>query len=304
MLISGCGAARLRPKSLVGTSDMSVIVIRNCKPTNLKKGDDIIILKTSDGIELFYEIYGEKRNTPIVLVHGLGAEHNMWLPQILKYPSQGLFVIAPDMRGHGRSSKVKSFKISDCARDINELLEHLGIAKANLVGVSMGGLIAQQFACDFPEKVEKLVIVDSFSDVRTFTEKFAGWIQWLAIKVAPGLLSKSLGSAYKGPDKAQALRYFKEAYSRIDKKQLLSARAEVNRFDIIDRLGEIKASTLVLVGDGFGDFAINMAKRTANAIRDSQFKILKGGCDPSNLVVPDVFDDEVLDFIKTTEEKQ
>lgn len=96
---------------------------------------------------------------------------------------------------------------------------------------------------------------------RTFAEKLAGWMQWLTIKVAPGLLSKSLESAYKGPDKAQALQYFQEAYSRMDKKQLLYARAEVNQFNIIDRLGEIKAPTLVLVGDGFGEFAINMAKK-------------------------------------------
>lgn len=262
-----------------------------------------MILKTSDGIELFYETYGEKDNTPIVLVHGLGAEHNMWLPQISKYPSQGLFVITPDMRGHGNSSKVKSFKISDCAKDINELLEHLEITRANLVGVSMGGLIVQQFACDFPEKVSKLVIVDSFSVANNFMEKFAGWLQWFTIKVAPGLLRKSLGLMYKGPDKALALQYFQDAYSRMDKEQLLNSRAEINRFNIIDRLGEIKVPTLILVGDGFGEFAINMAKRTANAIKGSQLKVLKRGCDPSNLVVPDVFDNEVLGFIKNTKDR-
>ncbi len=262
-----------------------------------------MILKTSDGIELFYETYGENENTPTVLVHGLGAEHNMWLPQISRFPSQGLFVIAPDMRGHGNSSKVKSFRIIDCAKDIHELLEYSGITKADLVGISMGGLIVQQFACDFPDKVGKLVIVDSFSEVNTFAEKLAGWMQWLTIKVAPGLLGKSLGSAYKGPDKAQALRYFQEAYSKIDKKQLLYAREEVNRFNITNRLGEIIAPTLVLVGDQFGEFAINMAKKTANAIKGSQFKILKGGCDPSNLVAPDLFDNAVLDFLRTTEEE-
>lgn len=263
-----------------------------------------MILKTSDGIELFYEAYGERENTPIVLVHGLGAEHNMWLPQIIEYPSQGLFVIAPDMRGHGNSGRVKSFKISDCARDISELLEHLGVTRANLVGVSMGGLIVQQFICDFPEKVDKLIIADSFSEVSTFTEKFAGWIQWLTIKIVPGLLMRSLGALYKGPDRAQALQYLEEAYSKIDKEQLLHARAELNRFDIVDRLGKIEAPTLILVGDGFGEFAINMAKKTASSIKGSHFRVLKGGCDPSNLVVPDDFNNETLDFIKTTAEKQ
>jgi len=63
-----------------------------------------------------------------------------------------LFVIAPDMRGHGNSSKVKSFKISDCAKDINELLEHLGITKANLAGVSMGGLLSNNLLVIFQRK--------------------------------------------------------------------------------------------------------------------------------------------------------
>ena len=54
-----------------------------------------MFLQTPDGIKLFYETYDEKGKTPVVLVHGAGADHMMWAPQILKYPAKGLFVIAP-----------------------------------------------------------------------------------------------------------------------------------------------------------------------------------------------------------------
>lgn len=253
--------------------------------------------KTSDGVDLFYETYGDKTEEPIVLIHGLGADHEMWKPQIKNYPEKGFFLIVPDMRGHGSSSKVNSFLISDCARDINELLDHLEIKTTNVVGVSMGGVIAQQFAHDFPGKISKLIITDSFSEVSSLTEKIAGWMQWLTIKIAPSLLSKSLESAYKGDEKAEVRDYFKKSYARTDKKQLLKARKALNTFNITKQLNKINIPVLVIVGDGFGKFALKMAEKTVEAIKDSELKVLKGGSDPSNLVVPEKFDNEVIGFL-------
>jgi len=255
--------------------------------------------KTSDEVELYCMTYGEESHEPVVLIHGLGADHEMWKPQIEKYPELGFYLIVPDMRGHGRSSKVDSFRISDCAKDISELLDHLEIRAANIVGVSMGGVIAQQFAHDFPAKTAKLIITDSFSEVSSITEKLAGWMQWLTIKIAPELLRKSLESAYKGDDKAAVRNYFKQSFTRMDKDQLLKARKALNSVNLTQQLQTIEASVLVLVGDGFGKFAIKMAEKTVSAISHSTLRVLNGGSDPSNLVVPQKFDTEVVNFLRT-----
>lgn len=255
-------------------------------------------ITTTDNIELHYSTFGKKNNTPVVLIHGLGADRNMWKPQFKSLSSEGLFLIVPDMRGHGKTSSVNTFRIKDCSRDIGQLLDYMNYSTAIIAGVSMDGVIAQQFACDFPQKTEKLIISDSFSEVASFSEKLGGWVQWLTIRLSPGLLIKSMEKVYKGSEMEETLNYFRKSLLNNDKKQILKARAALNRFNIKERLKEIKAPTLVLVGDSFGSFAINMAKKTANNIAGADFKILKGGLDPSNMVANVAFDKEILKFIK------
>ena len=258
-------------------------------------------IKTSDNIELHYSTFGERKDTPVILIHGLGADRYMWKPQMESLPREGLFLIIPDMRGHGHTSKVETFSIRDCARDISELLDHLDYPRAVIVGVSMGGVIAQQFACDYPDQTEKLIVADSFSEVASLSEKIGGWMQWLTMKLAPGVLVKSMEKVYKEPHMEDTLHYFRESLANQDKKQILKARAALNRFHITERLEGIGSPTLVLVGDGFGKFAIHMAKKTANAIAGADFKILKGGLDPSNMVVNEAFDHETLKFIRNSQ---
>jgi len=223
----------------------------------------------------------------------------MWQPQSSKYPGESLFLIVPDIRGHGKSSKVKHFRIGDCARDLAELVQQVGMTRVSLVGVSLGGLIVQQFALDFPDTVDKLVIADSFSVVSGLTAKTVAWVAAIGLRMLPGsLLARSFGAAYRGEDKSHVRRYFEEVTAKADLGQLRLARDEVNRFNVVARLGEIGAPTLVLVGDLSPQWFIRMARTTADGISGSEFKLLQGGMDPSNLVVTEVFDKETLAFLK------
>lgn len=254
-------------------------------------------MTSCDGTPIAYQTFGNPAHPPLVLLHGLGCDHRMWEPQLAHYPTHGLYIIAPDVRGHGQSSTVAHFTVQDCACDVVALLDHLGIAQAHLAGVSMGGLIVQQMACDAPDRVGRLVIADSFSEVRTLSEKFGGWAQWLTIKLLPGLFIRSLDAAYTGPQHERARHYLQAAYARMDREQLLKVRASINRFQIRARLGGVQTPALVLVGDQFGAFAIQMARKIADALPEATFRVLPGGCDPSNLVVPDQFDQAVLRFL-------
>jgi pimeloyl-ACP methyl ester carboxylesterase len=110
----------------------------------------------TNGTELYYEITGSGPN--LVLIEGLGAALYLWekqIPELSKY----FTVIAYDNRGVGRSDKPAGpYTINMMAKDLSGLMDSLKISKAHILGVSMGGFIAQEFALLYPEKVDKLVL--------------------------------------------------------------------------------------------------------------------------------------------------
>jgi aminoacrylate hydrolase len=162
----------------------------------------------------------------------------------------------------------------------------------------MGGLIAQQMACDYPQVINKLVICDSFSGVTSFSERFSAKLAAFLLKVLPAnMQSKLLISTYQRMGHMAVAEYFSQMLESTDIQQVRAARTAVNAFDIIDRLSEIQSPTLVLVGDGFGKTAIEMAKKTADGISGATFQVLAGGGDPSNMLVPEDFNRQVLDFL-------
>ena len=251
-----------------------------------------------DGLSLYYETCGDPSLPALVLLHGIGADHRMWQPQYSTLSQAGFFLIIPDLRGHGSSQAPADFRIKDCARDIHDLLEKQHIQKTHLAGVSMGGMLAQQISADYPEMVLSQVLVDSLSGVTRPVERFNAGLAALLLKIFPPRFQGYLmSSTYKKLGHEDIGEYFRERVLAMDPKWLLNARLEVNRFNVLERLPEMQIPTLVLVGDAFGKMAVDMARTTAENIPGAEFEILPGGGDPSNLLVPQLFDQALLHFL-------
>jgi len=97
----------------------------------------------------------------ILLLHGLGDDHHTWDP-VIEPLARHYTVIAPDLLGHGQSDKPRAdYSVGGYANGMRDLLTVLGIDKVTVVGHSFGGGVAMQFAYQYPERTERLVLVGS-----------------------------------------------------------------------------------------------------------------------------------------------
>ncbi len=118
-----------------------------------------------NGTTIAYEEAGD--GPPLVLVHGLGLSREMCRPQIERFRSTNR-VIAVDVRGAGESGQLANGRdvLARQAADLESLLISLDVRQAVLCGVSYGGVLAQEFAITYPQRLTGLVVVDSFPDMR------------------------------------------------------------------------------------------------------------------------------------------
>jgi pimeloyl-ACP methyl ester carboxylesterase len=126
-----------------------------------------------NGLEMYYEIHGE--GEPLLLLHGAYGTIDMWGP-ILDKLAERHQVIAVELQGHGQTADIdRPIRYETMADDVDGLMEHLGIAQADVVGYSMGGGVALRLAVQHPERVRKLVPISvSFSTAGAYPEVWAG----------------------------------------------------------------------------------------------------------------------------------
>lgn len=251
---------------------------------------------TSNNVKLYYEVKGDGK--PIVFTHGASWNHKQWKPQV-EYFAKFYKTIVWDVRGHGYSSLPKgNVKSEDFSKDLIALLDHLGIEKAILCGLSMGGHISLQVASRYPERVESLILLGTpFTNAFNWYEKilvpFNRWsARFIPMKVL-GKIQANLLSKFNPSNK----QYIEQAFSLLSRDNWVRVWSAVTRMESKNELDRIGCPTLILQGDH--DTMIKRQQAYMHAkIKQSALITIKNAYHATNLDNPEEVNKHIKRFLE------
>ena len=200
-------------------------------------------------IDLYYEIHGE--GEPLLFLHGLGSSSRDWELQIPCFADR-FKVIVCDMRGHGRTSKPRGpYSIALFAGDVAGFLSELELAPVHMVGISMGGMVAFDFAIRFPDLLKSLTIVNSYPETRVenIKELLLVWRRFLLLDVLGVKRMGAVLAIHLFPEQEDLRTKFVKRWAENDKRAYRDSLRAIVGWDVENCINEIRCPTLVVASD-------------------------------------------------------
>ncbi|WP_043662457.1 alpha/beta fold hydrolase [Streptomyces xylophagus] len=230
-----------------------------------------------DGAVLVYDDEGPRDAdaVPLVFIHGWTANRHRWEDQFAHFSSERR-VIRLDLRGHGESTGAGSRTVDELALDVVALLDHLQVERFVPVGHSMGGMIAQTLALAHPDRVRRMVLVDSISRM-TYS-----WARGLLLAVSTLLPFKlfvavNIQRAFAPGYPKEKIREYIAASAATPREVVMTCYGAMRAFDVLDRVHEITAPTLIVHGYHDIQLPLSQMLRMANAYPDAVVRIVDSG---------------------------
>lgn len=257
-----------------------------------------------NGISLYYEIHGQGPN--LALIEGLGFHSWMWYRQVPAF-SPHFRTLIYDNRGVGKSDKPPGpYTHEQNADDLAALLDHLGWERTHVLGVSMGGYIAQEFALHFPERLDRLVLTCTGFGGPNMVPVPPEALQYLLPDPSLPLeqrIRNGVPVVYGDPRWAeehaeefeQIIRWRLE-HPQPPEATVAQAMAGVT-FNTEDRLGTLDAPTLVIAGSRDQVVPARNAELLAAAIPNAQLDIIEGAGHHVFYEQGDRFNADVIRFL-------
>jgi pimeloyl-ACP methyl ester carboxylesterase len=270
-----------------------------------------------EGLRIHCLMAGHTEAPPVLLLHGGGYDsaHLSYRPSIESI-CQYYRVFAPDWPGYGESDKPRiSYSTGYYVDFLGHFMDALGLEKASLVGISMGGAISLGFSLRWPQRVEKLVLVDSHGLGKEVPGRVVSYVMvrlpllnklmWAVLGRSRRMVRWSLRTVFHDPQ-AVTSGLVDEVFQAAKKPGVGDAwrtwqRNEIEwsglRTNFVDRLHTLTVPTLILHGEEDRYVPVSWARRAHASIRDSELHVFPRCGHWLTLERPTEFNRRVLEFL-------
>ncbi len=259
------------------------------------------------GVNLYYEWHGEQDGTPVVFIRGTGADSSRWMPQVDDYRDTYRCLIF-DNRGSGKSDAPPGpYSVEMMAEDAWALLDHEGVDRAHLSGLSLGGAIALRMAADHPERVATLQLHGSWARTHGYAAMYLGLLKRFLEEGGLDLYYEGALLYLFPPDyitenfdaTMDILRRMKENSSTAEG---LAGQLDANlSHDEADRLRDVLAPTLVTVGEFDMCLPPMFSEELAAGIPNAELVVFPGGSHLYGIQDPETFNRVTLSWLARQE---
>ena len=215
-----------------------------------------MVKKQVDDVQIYYEVLGD--GFPLLMIHGLSEHSSSWDPKLTEGLSKKFKVILFDVPGSGHSElSSKESSITEFANQTSLLMDALDISEANVLGISLGGMIAQELVLNYPSKIKRLILGSTHSGGPKFIPPSMEVIQHL---MAAGtnmstedLIRRSVKVLFTREFIENNSDYIEDYIQRrlsvpFSNKGLMGQQQAAMNFSTYERLSTIKTPTLILHG--------------------------------------------------------
>ena len=230
----------------------------------------------SNGIVLHYEASGHADRPSLIFINSLGTDLRIW-DKVVERLDGRYRIVRYDKRGHGLSeAPPPPYPLTDHVADLAGLLDHLGIQRTAVVGLSVGGQVAQGLAALHPERVAALVLSDTAHKIGTRD----GWDDRIDLVTRKGLgvlveriMPLWFTAAFRRPDNPEYAGHV-AMFTRTPIDGYVGTCASVRDADLTESTRALMVPTLCIVGEQDGSTPPDLVRSMASLIRNSEFRVI------------------------------
>jgi 3-oxoadipate enol-lactonase len=252
---------------------------------------------------IYYDLVGPEDGRTIVFAHALAADCGMWTEQLPALIALGHRVLRIDMRGHGGSDVVKGdYTLQELAGDIIAVLDRLCIDAADYVGLSVGGMIGEALAVQFPQRVSSLMLCETPpASLRNAAEVWGPRVAAVRSSrsvepIADATMERWLTPEFRArhPGRWQQIR---DTVAATSPDGYCGCVAALSRFDFTRELPNVRVPALVLYGEEDRATSHEENQRLASLIPGGRFIAFPGARHLPNVETPDRFNRILMEWL-------